>query len=61
MSRFTRGGTERSAKRKGGVAGRLCVSGEKEMLCSLGAGRKCNVNGLIGLGVAVKTATDPRN
>ena len=34
MSRFTRGGTERSAKRKGGVASRLCVSGEKEMLCS---------------------------
>lgn len=33
------GGTERSAKKKGGVAGRSCVSGEKEMLCSLGAGK----------------------
>ena len=40
MSRFTRGGTERSAKKKGGVAGRSCVSGEKEMLCLFGAGKE---------------------
>ena len=55
------GGTERLAKKKGGVAGRSCMSREKEMLCSLGAGNKCNVNGLIGLGVVVKAATVPRN
>ena len=63
MSRFTRGGTEWSARKKGGVPSQpfVRVWRERNVMFVLGQGIKCNVNGLIGLGVVVKIATDPRN
>ena len=62
MSRFTRGGHGTVGEEKRWRSRPFVrVWRERNVMFVLGQGMKCNVNGLIGLGVVVKTATDPRN